>query len=643
MRKFPRNVLLAVTLLSMATPFGVAAAAPQSVNVAAAPALTPAQQMARMGMAQRVGQLFMVAANATGASAATMNTLANYHVGNVYLSGRSAGGTAATANVVRGMAATVNGTTTGNVRLLVATDQECGYVQVLSGPGFSTIPTGLSQGTWAPATLQSNAETWGRQLGAAGLNMNLAPVLDTVPSAAFAPSNAPIGYYEREYGYTPQTVSSHGNAFAAGMRQGNIVPVVKHFPGLGRVTLNTDTSSNVHDTATTRNDAYLQPFRDAINAGARVVMVSSAYYDRIDAANIAPFSPTIMAGMLRGDLGFTGVILSDDLCAARQLSPWSLQARAINFFQAGGSMLLCADPADIPVMYQAVLGTAQGSPAFAAAVNAAVLKVLTLKAATLGSAFGPGAPPLLKDFNGDGNADVMARNAAGQLWLYPGNGHSGWLVPRQVGSGWGGFDAVLGVGDFNGDGKADVMARNAAGQLWLYPGNGRGGWLSPLQVGSGWGGFDAVLGVGDFNGDGAADVMARNAVGQLWLYPGNGHGGWLAAMQVGSGWGGFDAVLGVGDFNGDGAADVMARNAVGQLWLYPGNGRGGWLSPLLVGSGWGGFNAVLGVGDFNGDGTADVMARNAAGQLWLYPGNGHGGWLATRQVGNGWGGFGLIF
>jgi beta-N-acetylhexosaminidase len=112
-----------------------------------------------MDMAQRVGQLFMVATGATGASAATLSTLSSYHVGNVYLAGRSSAGTAATAAEVRRMTATVNGTTTGNVKLMVAVDQEGGYVQVLSGPGFSTIPTGLSHGTLAPATLQSDART----------------------------------------------------------------------------------------------------------------------------------------------------------------------------------------------------------------------------------------------------------------------------------------------------------------------------------------------------------------------------------------------------------------------------------------------------------------------------------------------------
>ncbi len=649
MRSLPRKLLLIVEALALAAAMGIpaAAAAPAHQLTAAAaasgPALTPARQLARMSLAQRVGQLFMVAANATGPSAATMSALATEHVGNIYLSGRSAAGTAATAAVVNQVTAAVNATTTGNVKFFVATDQEGGYVQVLSGPGFSSIPTGLAQGALAPATLQSYARTWGSQLGAAGLNMNLAPVLDTVPSAAFAPYNAPIGYYQREYGYTPAAVSSHGNAFVAGMAQAYMIPAVKHFPGLGRVTLNTDTSANVHDTVTTRYDPYLQPFRDAVNAGVLTVMVSSAYYDKIDAANIAPFSTTVMNTMLRGDLGFKGIILSDDLCSAQQLSPWSLQSRALNFFNAGGSMLLCADPTDIPTMYQTVLSTAQGSPAFAATVNAAALKVLTVKAATLGAAFGVGAPPLLTDFNGDGIPDVLARYSSGSVMLYPGNGSGGWLPRSQVGHGWGGFNAVFGVGDFSGGGTADVLARDGAGNLWLYPGNGYGGWLPRSQVGHGWGGFNAMAGVGDFNSDGTADILARDGAGNLWLYPGNGRGGWLARSQVGWGWRAFNAIVGVGDFNGDGTADVLARYSSGSLMLYPGNGRGGWLPRSQVGWGWGAFNAIVGIGDFNGDGTADVLARYSSGSLMLYPGNGRGGWLPRSQVGWGWSGFNSIF
>ncbi|WP_227878443.1 glycoside hydrolase family 3 N-terminal domain-containing protein [Arthrobacter dokdonensis] len=619
---------------------GVVSTVPEAATSAA---LTPSQQLARMSMAQRVGQLFLVAATATGADANTMSDLSNFHVGNVYLSGRSAAGTAATAAVVNRMASTVSGTTTGNVKLLVATDQEGGYVQVLSGPGFSTIPTALSQGGLAPSALQSDARTWGNQLVSAGLNMDLAPVLDTVPSAQFAPSNAPIGYYDREYGYTPATVSSHGVAFANGLRQASIVPTAKHFPGLGRVTLNTDTSANVHDTVTTSTDAYLQPFRDGIAAGVRAVMVSSAYYDRIDPGHIGPFSQTIMKTMLRGNMGFTGVIVSDDLCSAKQLSPWSLGTRAVDFFTAGGTMLLCADPGDIPTMYRSVLALAQTNLGFDSAVNAAVLKVLELKSGALAEAFGPGATPYMTDFNGDGTADVIARDSAGNLWLYPGNGHGGWQATSQIGHGWNNFTTFLSPGDFNGDGTADVIARDSAGNLWLYPGNGHGGWQATSQIGHGWNNFTTILSPGDFNGDGTADVIARDSAGNLWLYPGNGHGGWQATSQIGHGWNNFTTILSPGDFNGDGTADVIARDSAGNLWLYPGNGHGGWQATSQIGHGWNNFTTILSPGDFNGDSTADVIARDSAGNLWLYPGNGHGGWQATSQIGHGWNNFTAVF
>ncbi|VXB01942.1 Beta-N-acetylhexosaminidase [Arthrobacter sp. 9V] len=360
--------------------------APPSTPAAASPAPAPGtvsaaeQQLAGLSLEQRVGQLFMVAAKATGAEPATLQALTKYHAGNVYLSGRSKAGTAPTANVVSSLTSTVSIATTGGVPLFVATDQEGGYVQVLSGPGFSTIPTALVQASSGAAKLRSDAATWGKELRSVGVNVNLAPVLDTVTSPQFAPSNAPIGHFQREYGYDPANVSLLGNAFADGMRDAGVAPVVKHFPGLGRVIPNTDVSSDVRDTATTRTDPSLEPFHTAIQAGTRWVMVSNAYYDKIDPANIAPFSPTIMDTMLRADAGFTGIVLSDDLCSAAQLEAWSDADRALNFFGAGGTMLVCADPTSIPAMHQAVVQKAAADPSFRAKVDAAALTVLRVKA-----------------------------------------------------------------------------------------------------------------------------------------------------------------------------------------------------------------------------------------------------------------------
>ena len=189
-------------------------------------------------------------------------------------------------------------------------------------------------------------------------------------------------------------------------------------------------------------------------------------------------------------------------------------------------------------------------------------------------------PPAAKDtdFTGDGNADVVARDTAGKLWVYPGNGTGGWLARRLVGSGWNTFTGLVVPGDFSGDGNPDVLARDAAGELWMYQGNGTGGWLPRVKIGTGWNSMTALV-PGDFSGDGNPDVLARDAVGVLWMYRGNGTGGWLLnRVKIGTGWNSMTA-RGPGDFTGDGKADVLARDAAGELYLYRGNGTGGWRLP----------------------------------------------------------------
>jgi serine protease len=240
------------------------------------------------------------------------------------------------------------------------------------------------------------------------------------------------------------------------------------------------------------------------------------------------------------------------------------------------------------------------------------------------------------DFNGDGKADVLARDNSGLLWLYPGNGAGGWLSRKQVGTGWNGFTSLMAPGDFTGDRHPDVLARDASGALWLYPGNGAGGWLARKQVGSGWNAFTAIVGSGDINGDGKADVLARDTSGVLWLYPGNGAGGWLARKQVGSGWNGMTAVVSPGDLNGDRKTDLLARDTSGVLWLYPGNGLGGFGGKSQVGSGWNSMTTITGRGDYSGDAKTDILSVDGNGALWLYRGNGLGGFSGRTAAGNGW-------
>ncbi|WP_245771084.1 glycoside hydrolase family 3 N-terminal domain-containing protein [Actinacidiphila guanduensis] len=343
----------------------------------AQPASCVDRTYAAMTPAQRVGQLFMTAVSSTGMTSAEASALSRGRVGSVFLKGHTTAGTAAVKAItdkVRALATRVPGSSLG---LLISTDQEGGQVQVLNGPGFSSIPAATTQGTWSTAVLQRNAATWASQLRAAGVNMNLAPVADTVPPDLVS-VNAPIGQLDREYGTSPGPVATHSTAFLRGMRQSGVVATAKHFPGLGRVRGNTDFSAGVTDDTTTRTDPFLQPFRSAVQAGVPFVMVSSAIYTRIDPAHQAAFSPAVI-GLLRGSLGFNGVVISDDLGQAVAVADHTPAQRAVDFIAAGGNVVLTVIPSDIAPMTSAVLSRMSASASFRNAVSDSVHRVLTAK------------------------------------------------------------------------------------------------------------------------------------------------------------------------------------------------------------------------------------------------------------------------
>lgn len=328
----------------------------------------------RLDLAERAAQLLMVGvpADASAPPAAAVTAVRDLGVGAVILTGRSSAGVAATADLVEQLQGS------SALPLEVAADQEGGQVQVLSGPGFSTIPTAREQGQMSIGPLRRAAARWGRELARAGVTVNLAPVADVVPTGQ---DNDPIGDYDREYGTTPTMVTADSLAFAAGMRDAGVAPVVKHFPGIGRASGNTDTAAGVVDTETTRRDAYLQPFRAAILAEAPYVMAATATYQRIDPDRLAAFSPVVLRGLLRGDLGFDGVVISDDVGVAAAVSDVPVGRRATRFVAAGGDVVLTVVPEQAPTMLSALVDRARGSDRFAAALDASARRVLEQKAA----------------------------------------------------------------------------------------------------------------------------------------------------------------------------------------------------------------------------------------------------------------------
>lgn len=317
----------------------------------------------------------MVAAGSTGMSQAESRAISRSHAGSVLLLGQSTAGTAGTADVVRDIRSAAD--RPAEVEVLLAADQEGGLVQRLAGPGFSEIPSAVDQTELSDGQLTREAETWGGQLERAGINANLAPVADVVPSD-LRTLNDPIGKLRRGYGSSPVTVAEKVGAFTTGMDRAGIATAVKHFPGLGRVRGNTDFERRVVDATTTRSDRGLRGFATAVDAEVDMVMVSSAFYTRIDPQRQAVFSPTVIEGMIRGDLGFSGVVISDDLSAAA-VRDVAAERRAVSFVSAGGDLMIVADSASVLPMTEALVRRGGRDRAFAQRIEQSAARVLALK------------------------------------------------------------------------------------------------------------------------------------------------------------------------------------------------------------------------------------------------------------------------
>lgn len=223
-----------------------------------------------------------------------------------------------------------------NPPLLVMIDQEGGPVKRLEDGPPETSPRQLGAAGGADAARQEGEAT-ASFLSGLGVNVDLAPVLDVS-----APPQTDDSIARRTFGDDPAVVADVGVAFAEGLQEGGVLATAKHFPGLGRATQTTD-EQPVSVAATTADlEADLEPFRDAIDAGVAMVMVSTASYPNLGANKQAAFSPATVQGLLRDELGFDGVVVTDDLEAPAVTSVTTPGLAAANALEAGDDLLLYA-------------------------------------------------------------------------------------------------------------------------------------------------------------------------------------------------------------------------------------------------------------------------------------------------------------
>ncbi|SDX76769.1 beta-N-acetylhexosaminidase [Modestobacter sp. DSM 44400] len=344
---------------------------PTAAASSSAPAASCAQQtLDRLDRPARIGQLLLVGVPiddpVTG-----LEQLAGVPVGGVFLHGRSTAGAAAIGAAVAQLRSATG------VPLEVAVDQEGGLVQALKGTGFDPVPSALQQGRLAPEALRSATATWAQQLHGAGITLDLAPVADAVPAGTEA-QNPPIGAVDRQFGSDPVQVAAAVTTLVGALQDAGVAATVKHFPGLGRVDVNTDTDVGAADPETSPTDPYLEPFRAAVAAGTAAVMVSSATYPQLDPDRAAVFSPAVI-GLLRDQLGFDGVVVADDLGQAVALSATPVGERAVSAVGAGVDVVLTVRGQDAAPMSAALADRAAADAGFAARIDESALRVLALK------------------------------------------------------------------------------------------------------------------------------------------------------------------------------------------------------------------------------------------------------------------------
>ena len=353
-----------------APPPPVAVVSP-SPGVSDAKAACEERVVGRMSPQQRAGQLLLIGTE-VDAPGGLADEIRQHHLGGVFLHGRSTRSAAALRadiQALQGSAATP---------LLIALDQEGGSVQTLKGPDFPRIPSAERLGAGPATELRTANQDSARRLRGIGINLNLSPVADTVP-AAIGEANPPIGYFHRQYGADPAQVSEDIAQVVAASQGEGVLTTLKHFPGLGRTRFNTDTSTKAVDATATLTDPYLKPFAAGIKAGSASVMVSSAFYPRLDKDSIAPFSKRIITGLLRDRMGFEGMVMSDDLGAAKAAAPLPPGDRAVRFIAAGGDLTLSIRPEDAAPMAAALTEKAQADPGFYARITDAAERVVRAK------------------------------------------------------------------------------------------------------------------------------------------------------------------------------------------------------------------------------------------------------------------------
>jgi beta-N-acetylhexosaminidase len=297
------------------------------------PEQSTSRKVSQLSLEEAVGQMFVVGVGGTEPDYYIKKTIRERNIGGIILHDYNMQSKERTQAMVSELQK-LSIKTSLCIPLIVAVDQEGGRVS--SAPWVTYHPPAATIGqSGDPAQAQRIAEEIGRQLDAVGVNTDLAPVVDTGFGAA-------IG--DRSFGTGPHLVSKMGAAAVRGFEAAGIISTAKHFPNHGAAKVDSHTSLPVvdHDMQTVLS-YDLPPFKQAVEAGVPMVMVGHLLYPAIDPERPASLSPKAIK-LLRQEVGFDGVIITDDLAMEGAKQGGTVAQAAVKAVSAGADMLIISSP-----------------------------------------------------------------------------------------------------------------------------------------------------------------------------------------------------------------------------------------------------------------------------------------------------------
>jgi len=329
-------------------------------------------KIAHMTLDEKIGQMLLVGIEGTRLDESAKRMISEDKVGGIILYANNI-------SDLQGMVKLNNHLKETNVHnpapLFISVDQEGGKVSRMPKE-FVSIPSNRTVGNTNKANLaQTMGELLGRELTTTGFNVDFAPVMDINSN----PQNPVIG--DRSFGSSADRVTKMGLAEIKGLRNSGVIPVVKHFPGHG------DTSVDSHMELPVVNKTSQQlaklewiPFKAAIKDEVEAVMVAHILFPKIDPKRPASLSKVIIGDQLRGEMGYTGVVITDDLTMGAIVKHYSLETAAIDTIKAGSDVLLIAHGYDNEKkVFNKIKQSVKNGTISEERIDESVRRILTLK------------------------------------------------------------------------------------------------------------------------------------------------------------------------------------------------------------------------------------------------------------------------